>query len=504
MSTTAAGIDRLLEGIGELQAVHASRKGLADYSLYENDPVGFLRDVLKVPHIWSKQVAVAEAVRDHAQVVVVGANAAGKDHLAARLALWWVYARRGFVSVTGPTERQVKQVCFGEIARAFAAAPELPGKLFELALKIDGAEHTGIAGYTASDSSRATGVHAPRLLVIATEAQGMEPWAFEAIFANATGDDSHILAIGNPLHVGGKFAEFAASPHWHCVTMPATEHPNVVTGQNVIPGAVTRAGVERIANEYGVNSTIYRSRVLAMFPTEAAECLVPREWMARAAELHRTHQWRHSGTAVIAVDVARLGPDKTVVAIREGKRLAHLLTLPKSDTMETADAVLAAVESRGYRVRHAEPTSDDFGMWRGVLPGPLDLIRVDEVGLGAGVLDRLRQLKANVEGFNGARSPVHGATVVHNARAEAFWGLRTLLERGELGIPEDEEVAQELAAAEWFPNKATGLIQILGKDELKAVLGRSPDKSDAVSMAFYKLWVPMGDRVTFTPVRVAC
>ncbi len=49
--------------------------------------------------------------------MVRSANGCGKDWLAARLALWWVYARQGLVLLTGPTERQVVEIVMGEVAR---------------------------------------------------------------------------------------------------------------------------------------------------------------------------------------------------------------------------------------------------------------------------------------------------------------------------------------------------------------------------------------------------
>jgi hypothetical protein len=85
---------------------------------YDHDPTGFMRDVLHCEP-WSAQVEMSERVRDHARVCVVTANGLGKDWVTARIALWWVYARRGFVILTGPGERQVKQILMREIRRAF-------------------------------------------------------------------------------------------------------------------------------------------------------------------------------------------------------------------------------------------------------------------------------------------------------------------------------------------------------------------------------------------------
>ena len=111
---------------------------------------------------------------------------------------------------------------------------------------------------------------------------------------------------------------------------------------------------------------------------------------------------------------------------------------------------------------------------------------VDEVGLGAGLLDRLTELGYRAEGFNGGRSPgwAEDRERFLNLRAEAFWTLRRLLEEGEIAIPPDEHLWDELTAIRWKLNSA-GKIQIEPKDGLRQRLGRSPDRADAVAMCFY-------------------
>jgi hypothetical protein len=95
-------------------------------------------------------VVIAEAVLENPLVVVRFANAVGKDWIAARLALWWVYARHELALVTGPTERQVREVVMGEVARAFGKARGLPGELYQMALRLGREERAGILAFTAT------------------------------------------------------------------------------------------------------------------------------------------------------------------------------------------------------------------------------------------------------------------------------------------------------------------------------------------------------------------
>lgn len=113
---------------------------------------------------------------------------------------------------------------------------------------------------------------------------------------------------------------------------------------------------------------------------------------------------------------------------------------------------------------------------------------VDEIGVGSGVLDRLKELKLDVSGFNGGRSPTQEGQFA-NLRAESYWGVRRLLEAGLIALPRDEKLFDELAGMQWRVN-SSGKIQIEAKDDMRARLGRSPDRADAVAMAFLGVYQP--------------
>jgi hypothetical protein len=492
--TTPSAIRRLEEEVGALIEQHRRRTVATDFTRYANDPVGFIRDVLHGAP-WATQVAIAESVRDARQTVVRGCNGSGKDWLAGRLALWWVYARQGTVLITGPTARQVKEVVMGQIRRSFR--PELPGELFEMALRVRGEAEAGILAFTSTDVSRLTGFHAPRLLVIITEAQGCESGTWEAAYACATGEDSKLLAVGNPLTPAGAFFEACRSVQWVSHRVSAFDHPNLVQGREVIPGAVTQGFVDSIRTEYGEASGVYRARVLAEFPDESDESLVQRSWLSAAAErwdrgdLERKSEGQsHVG----GLDPARFGADHTALAIRQGPILRHLVTWSQADTMVTCGRLHEELDRLGLSMKPTARTYRQLaGGWRVPVKGrdPTHVaVTVDEVGVGGGVLDRLKELKLDATGFNGGRSPTLGQEgQFANLRAESYWGLRRLLEAGLIALPRDEKLFDELAGMRWRVN-SSGKVAIEAKDDMRARLGRSPDRADAVAMAFLGVYQP--------------
>jgi hypothetical protein len=480
MTASPNALRQLTEEVGALVARHAATPQ-ANYRQYADDPCGFIRDVLRETTIWSRQGEIAELVRDHAQVVVRSCNGAGKDWLAARLALWWVYARSGYVLVTGPSERQVKTVVMGEMARAFNRAPGLPGRMFEMALKVDGeSTQRGVLAFTSNEANRLTGFHAPNLFIIITEAQGVEPFAWEAMFANASGEGSRLLAVGNPLVASGRYFDICRATRWQHLKIDAFQHPNLIEQRNVIPGAVTHEAVDRIEAEYGLGSDVYRSRVLAEFPEgDAAETLVARSWLEAAAarwtaKTLESEAWGQR--VVVAIDVARYGSDKTVMCIRQGPVVREMCAWEHLDTMQTCGRIIMELERRDITPR--------------IAGGAAPLLVVDATGVGAGVYDRFHELgRWQVKEFQSGHFVEQAAGASYlNRRAAAYWGLRRLLEMGKIALPPDPVLFEELVGTGWKTNSA-GKIQIESKDDIRARLGRSPDRADAVAMACDGMYV---------------
>ena len=475
-------LDRIEEAVGELWGREARGKDLAALRRrYGNDALGLIEHEFGDPiPLFSKQREIAASVRDHPFTLVIGANGTGKDHVGARLAV--AYATLGWlVLATAPVEKQVKHF-MREAFRVWEQA-HLPGWFGDLGWQISRGEHGRILAFTSTDTSRVSGYHSPTgVLILTTEGQGLLPAIWEGLVRCLTGASSRFVVIGNPTSPEGKFYEAARAPHWHLVRIAAADHPNIQQGREVIPGGITPQFIETIANEYGVGSGQYRSAVLAEFPEDAIEALCRRAWLERAQQ-----RWRgappfnpHAET-ILGLDIARLGGDACALAVRQGIVLYEVVTWRGLDTTETLERVFDELRRLGVDPAHrAAPPRWD--------PRPLAPLTIvcDEVGVGAGPFDQLRRAAAaDVIGFNGGRRPSReGEGKFVNTKSESYWHLRRLLEADGIALPADPKLADELCGMRYKTEPTSGKIALEAKDEVRARLGRSPDRGDAVMMAF--------------------
>ena len=134
-----------------------------------------------------------------------------------------------------------------EVARACRGASELPGELYRTTLRLPHEARAGVLAFTSTEASRLTGFHAPRVMAVVTEAQGVEEYAWEGLLACATGPEDRVLAVGNPLVPSGRF--FAVSrpqSDWRTLQASALDHPNLREGRTVIPGGPSQAFIDRM------------------------------------------------------------------------------------------------------------------------------------------------------------------------------------------------------------------------------------------------------------------
>ena len=115
-----------------------------------------------------------------------------------------------------------------------------------------------------------------------------------------------------------------------------------------------------------------------------------------------------------------------------------------------------------------------------------EVIAIDEIGVGAGVVDRLHERNmAGLQAVNFARRPDFKADMelYLNRRAQTYWQLRERFVQGRICLPRDEQLSAQLSNIR-YSYTSSGHIKIESKDDMRKRGMPSPDRADAVAMLF--------------------
>ena len=430
------------------------------FSKYAKDPVGFIRDVLgEAGRPYDKQIEILQAVIGNRRVTVVGCNGSGKDWTTARIVLWWVETRaKAKAIVTGPTQRQVEDVVWREMRMAYATAEgRLSGKMYPSRYVID--DERFALGFSTNHADNLQGFHSPNMLSVVTEAHGV---AQDHVDALKRLNPKLLLLTGNALQLSGEFydSHHGKSKLYTRIAISAFDTPNVKERRDdAMPGMMTLADVEERLLEWGEKNPLYVASVLGQFPEALEDSLVSRVLVDQAIERWKDSAPESGKPWVMGVDVARFGSDKTVLCLRRGGRVEEVIEMWGIDTMQISGKVIEQVRRHGIRS-----------------------VYVDGIGIGAGVVDRLRELNQPVVDVKAGAASTNPEMFV-NLRAELFWELRKRFMNGEIAIPDDPGLTGQLLGLKYDVDSAGKT-----KMESKALLRKkglpSPDKADAMAMAF--------------------
>jgi len=169
------------------------------------------------------------------------------------------------------------------------------------------------------------------------------------------------------------------------------------------------------------------------------------------------------GDKYISCDVARFGSDRTVVMYWQGLHIINVKTLLKSAVNDVVELV------RQLQQEHQVPLRN---------------IIVDEDGVGGGVKDYLR-----CQGFVNNSRPIKKENY-QNLKTQCYYKLADLVNKGQIGIecPDvntKNHIIEELEQVRTKDADKDNKLQIIPKDTVKTILGRSPDYADALAMRMY-------------------
>lgn len=427
--------------------------------------------------LWSKQREIMEAVRDHPRVAVRSCHSTGKTATAGRVAAWWIDAHppgEAFVLTTAPTGPQVKALLWKEINRLHARA-KLPGytNLTEWYIETNGNSELAAFGRKPSEYSEAAfqGFHAKYVLIIMDEASGVPSSLWNAAESVASNRHSRILAIGNPDLTSGEFYDACKDDSPYHVIHVGYQHTPAFTGEEVPEYLndllISPEWVESRRDAWGEDSALFQAKVKGEFPSGSTDpfLIIPPEYAAQCRHLDPEDMplpdyYIHEA----GIDVGG-GGDRTVIVERVGNSVGRVESFSVKDPMQAVGRIKHVLED--WQVTKA---------------------KIDVIGIGWGLAGSLREKLdgIKVEGINFAAKSAAPKKYA-NIRAEAYWNARTLSRDKQWSLATlSDDAIDELTCARYEIKDSNGKIQVESKDEIRKRLGRSPDVSDAVLLAFFE------------------
>lgn len=430
----------------------------------KEDPVFFCEKILGV-HLWSKQKDILYSIRDHSNTIAVSCNAGGKTFVSACGILWFLCTHKdSMVLTSAPTWRQVTSVLWAEITKLYLNSKfPIGGELTQGKLQL-GPKWFAL-GLPSSEEVRFQGYHAEDLLIVFDEAAGIEPHIYTAAQGNLTSKNSRLLLIGNPTSPTGMFYEYSKNPNWNRIHISAFDSP-AIDEPDKYPYLVNRKWITERAAEWGVSSPMYVSRVLGDFPIESEETLIPLSWLDAAVKRYESKNNKDiliSEHMYLGVDVARYGSDKSVCCSYQPNKVLPLKKLQGRGTVDVQKMVNQEAMSAGHK---------------------LVQITVDDTGVGGGVTDNLRAQMMPVIGVN-FNQKAQNRRFFRNARCEMMYNVKEVFKAGDIAIPPDDELINQLASIKYKMDQATNFIEIETKEEMRARGLKSPDCAWALALALW-------------------
>jgi phage terminase large subunit len=328
-----------------------------------------------------------------------------------------------------------------------------------------GAPDWGAFGRTARKETpeALSGFHARHLLYVVDESSGVPEEIFEAAEGALSTPDARVLLLGNPLRNAGTFAASHRQKRgeYTALHFRSQDSPLVDPGYR-----------DRLVRKWGEGSNIVRVRADGDFPRQEDDVLISLDLTEPCLRRERI---AGSGPRILGVDVARYGDDRTVLLVRQGRLVEHIKVYAKQDTMQTVGRVVSVLA-----------------------PWQVDVVAVDRIGIGAGVYDRLAELRkqgritCHVHGVevSQAAPPKKTADEMQAYRLrDHLWLLTAAWLRDESPVfaaadrAACEDLAGELASVGYSLN-SNGELVVESKDEMKKRLGHSPDIADSLCCAF--------------------
>jgi len=498
--------------------------GAEPHWAYQDRPLEWITRYLEVPentirwtlaeeygeHSWDGDrdplIKILDALVDWKDVGVESATGTGKTFLAMCITYWFLACFRDSLVVTGaPKESQLLNMMWMEIGkkfpifqRHFPDAELLPGS-GKLRMKpaIEGKETWAaiafVAGVGADEdtATRARGFHREHMLIITEETPGIHKSIMSSFSETRTDDHNLHLALGNPenrfdaLHRFCFDMDESPQPGVVHVRISALDHPNIVTGKRIVPGAIGRVRLERRTKQLRQGSRKYNINVRGICPAQAEDAFISWDWCVMAAKRYDDKELR-DGPLALGADVADSPEgDDAAIARWQGACLTEVESFEVEDAAEVGERVVGEIQSEENPINPHH-------------------VGIDAVGVGASAVNQAKRMGVRVRAIQSGAAPVPlvdyearysetaedeeghvrpgGPRVVRaekflNIRSQVWWLMAEDLRLGKIALPWDEGLFQDLCTPTY--KTRSGKIVVEPKEDIIARLGHSPNKGDA-------------------------
>lgn len=440
---------------------------------YADHPVEFVEDIIGAAPD-PEQARILRSVAANPMTTVRSGHGVGKSTVEAWVVIWFMTTRPfPKVPCTAPTQHQLFDILWAEVSKWLRNNPALSRELVWTKEKVymrGYPEEWFAVARTASKPDALQGFHADDLLFIIDEASGVADSIFEPVLGALSTPGARLLMCGNPTQLSGFFYD----SHNKNRASYSTFHIDGRKSQRV-----PKEFVDRIIRMYGEDSDVFRVRVSGDFPLQEDDIFIPISLVEKS--IHTEFTPRKQPLAVhIGCDVARFGDDKTVIGYKVDEQVTLYKKRQGQDTMKTADDIILCGEMLVHR----------YGLDTSIP------VKVDDGGVGGGVVDRLRQIKRNnPERFWWLEVyPVKfGQRIKHKYYHDSTTYMMSVVKKllspydeetgepkpVELILPDDDDLVAQLSGRKYELTEASK-IRIESKDAVKKRGQPSPDEADCV------------------------
>lgn len=418
-----------------------------------DDPVLFAQKVIGVDPTPQQRELLVALTKEGAHVAVRSGHGTGKSKALAIAALWFLLMfPDALIPCTAPTAHQLDDILWREIRQCVAGMSEWWQK--QIAISSDKVTLAGSSGMIVARTARPEkpdalqGFHARHILFLIDEAAGVPDAVFEVARGALSTPGAKVLMTGNPTRLNGYFyaAFHSARDTWDRLQFSCLDSPLVSPGY-----------AKEIADEYGDDSDMYRIRVLGDFPMQGMLSIIPADRVDAALECRLPAGAVDGAPAILGVDPAWEGSDRSVVVLRQGI-FAKVLFVGRGVNGERLATIVAKFQDE-------HRASATF---------------IDKTGVGASVCDFLASIGRSFTGISFANSPTENRFM--NRRAEIWWKMREwFLE--DVALAPHQDLRDDLIGPE-YGIRDSGKIYLESKETMRKRGLASPDLGDALALTF--------------------